>query len=42
VGTTLDGNSQNVSKRLTSAEDKPTQDHLRRFECIVWKHIPKS
>jgi len=26
----------------TSAEDKPTLDHLQRFGCVVWKHIPKS
>jgi len=42
VGRALDGNSQDLSTRPTSAEDKPTLDHLRRFGCIVWKHIPKS
>jgi len=46
------GNSQRVSAEpeqeperevsSTSAEDKPTLDHLRRFGCVVWKHIPKS
>ena len=46
------GNSQCVSAEpeqeperevsSTSAEDKPTLDHLRRFGCVVWKHIPKS
>jgi len=46
VSTALDGNSQGVSTRLeqddtTSAEDKPTLDHLRRFGCAVWKYIPK-
>jgi len=42
VGTAVDGNSQDVSMRLTSAEDKPTLDHLHHFGCVVWKHIPKS
>jgi len=42
VGTALDSGSQDVSTRPTSAEDKPTLDHLRRFGCVVWKHIPKS
>ena len=42
VGTALDGNSQDLSTRPTSAEDKPTLDHPRRFGCVVWKHIPKS
>jgi len=46
VSTALDGNSQGVSTRpeqddTMSAEDKPTLDHLRRFGCVVWKHIPK-
>ena len=46
------GNSQSMSTApsishpgqndTTSAEDKPTLDHLRRFGCVVWKHIPKS
>jgi len=42
VGMALDSNSQDVSTRLTSAEDKPTLDHLRHFGCVVWKHITKS
>jgi len=37
---TASDNSQ--STNTTSAEDKPTLDHLRRFGCVVWKHIPKS
>ena len=46
VSTALDGNSQGVSMRpeqddTTSAKDKPTLDHLWRFGCVVWKHIPK-
>ena len=42
VGTALNGNLQDVSMRPTSAVDKPTLNHLRRFGCVVWKHIPKS
>jgi len=42
VGTALDGNSQDVSTRPTSAANKPTLDHLRRFGYVVWKHISKS
>jgi len=42
VGMNLDGNSQDMSTRPTSAEHKPTLDHLRHFGCVVWKHIPKS
>jgi len=38
----LDGNSQDVNTRPTSAEDKPTLDHLHRFGSVVWKHILKS
>jgi len=46
VGSALDSNSQGVSTRpgqddTTSAEDKPTLDHLQCFGCVVWKHIPK-
>ena len=46
VSIALDGNSQGVSTRpeqddTTSAEDIPTLDHLRRFGCVVWKHILK-
>jgi transposase InsO family protein len=47
VSTAL-SNSQRVSMEperevnSTSAQDKPILDHLRRFGCVVWKHIPKS